>query len=222
MNSKSASPSDQARSVLTNRSSDEDEASTSQGETDSDLEPEQLVEKYLGLQKRLFEIDPEYCNHKTKGSKESKKTIHVPAPNHDRRMTQTIARLTAKLDKIKADILFDEGEAERRWEESRIDLAKEVAERRRLGTRDVAVSSRQTPSAGRLNPVDALKDDEVAPEMLAGLFTDQSVSTNDPDAVGSGGGEVVHVRDFGKWSGLSPRRILEEACKSRYCCPPIR
>src|SRR5699024_8399879 len=26
-------------------------------------------------------------------------------------------------------------------------------------------------------------------------------------------------RDFGKWTGLSPRRILEETCKARYGFP---
>ena len=28
-------------------------------------------------------------------------------------------------------------------------------------------------------------------------------------------GETVTVRDFGKWTGLNPRRIFEEACKAR-------
>ncbi|KAJ2894187.1 ATP-dependent RNA helicase A [Zalerion maritima] len=64
---------------------------------------------------------------------------------------------------------------------------------------------------------DAMDDDDA----LAGLF--DSLPTEEVDTktgesqtmVSSGDGGKVHVRDFGKWSGVDPRRTLEEACKSR-------
>ena len=47
-----------------------------------------------------------------------------------------IARLTAKLSKIRSDILFDEEEANSRWTETWTRLANETAERKRLGIRN--------------------------------------------------------------------------------------
>lgn len=126
-------------------------------------------------------------------------------------MNRTIDRLIVKLNKIKADILFDASEASRRWADCQVDLAREAADRRRLGIRDGIDP----------NQAEALDNDEDNADMLEGLFDSLPASTNGLGvrAEGTGseglGKELVNIRDFGKWTGLSPRRILEEACKSR-------
>ncbi|RWA09918.1 hypothetical protein EKO27_g5192 [Xylaria grammica] len=65
-----------------------------------------------------------------------------------------------------------------------------------------------------------LQDDSGEDEALSDLFA--SLPVQEIDATGktttviSGAdGVKVTIRDFGKWSGVSPTRVLEEACRSR-------
>lgn len=65
-----------------------------------------------------------------------------------------------------------------------------------------------------------LSQDEDEDQGLADMFAD--LPTNDVDADGktttvlnNSDGTKVTIKDFGKWSGISPTRVLEEACRSR-------
>jgi ATP-dependent RNA helicase DHX29 len=61
-------------------------------------------------------------------------------------------------------------------------------------------------------------DDDAA---LADLFASLPVNEVDPitgkstTVVNSSNGVKVTIRDFGKWTGVSPTRVLEEACRAR-------
>ena len=178
-----------------------------------------MIEKYLSLRKRLHEVIPESSQARQKIQDESRGRAHSKATSPDHGVDRQIDQLTARLNKIKRDILFDETEAERRWAEIRIDLAKENAERKRLGIHDgVTPKSQATPIEGPNEP-QAFEEDEDDTDLLRGLFTGLSASQSDQDAGTNGaaanGEQTVRIREFGKWTGMSPRRIFEEACRSR-------
>ena len=167
----------------------------------------------------MYKLDPKLVERKWRHQNGSKSGTYATTAR-DANINRTINRLTARLEKIQKDILFDENEAERRWAESQIALSKESAERRRLGIRE------ETSIDQRTSPIDGpLRDDESKDQdnddMLGNLFVDHSVSNGEAskgahiiDADGTGG-EVVAIRDFGKWTGMNPRRVFEEACKAR-------
>jgi len=211
--------------LQTDHSPDEGTLPSSQSESDSDLEPDDLVEKYLGLQRRLYEIKPEPFDLDRNRQKLGKHRAANVKGNLGLDANSTIARLTAKLNKIKSDILFDEDEAERRWAEIHIDLAKEFSDRKRLGIPND--NDREQPKNPAILASDASKsgnpaDEEDADSIFGELFASLPYSTTNPATGASvmsaldSGGSTVKIRDFGKTTGMSPRRIFEEACKSRY------
>lgn len=206
--------------MQTDRSPDESILPSSQSESESDLEPDELIEKYLSLQRRLFEIDPESfepIRPKQKSGKERTNFIKNK-PN------TAIMRLTRKLNKIKSDVLFDEDVAKHRWAEIHADLAREASDRRRLDIRNADGS--EQPKTPQTLTADASKtaspgNEEDSNCMLGELFSGLPDSTTDPATGASGlsstepGGSTVKIKDYGRWTGMSPRRIFEEACKSR-------
>jgi len=173
------------------------------------------------LQKRLYTISPESVQSNGKGKANPERRVSALTTGNHHKVNRTIDRLIVKLNKIKADILFDASEASRRWADCQVDLAREAADRRRLGIRDGIDPKEEVPPIDISNQAEALDNDEDNADMLEGLFDSLPASTNGLGvrAEGTGseglGKELVNIRDFGKWTGLSPRRILEEACKSR-------
>lgn len=64
------------------------------------------------------------------------------------------------------------------------------------------------------------QDDDEEDQLLSDLFS--ALPTNEVDAEGKSNtvvnnadGTKITIRDYGKWTGLSPMRVLEEACRSR-------
>lgn len=147
-----------------------------------------------------------------------------------------IAKLEAKLRKIRNDVLFDEYTAEQQWQAKRVPLEKELAEVKRLAEQE---AEEEQPIEKIPSQVEAVEEDgevneeaeRIAAEILAdgngsddgieGLFdslpqTEVDPTTGQSQTVinGSDGVKTV-IRDFGKWTGVSPRRALDEACRSR-------
>lgn len=192
--------------------------------SDSDLEPEQLVEKYLTLQARLYEINPKAVDGSTHSRKVGKNRLPASIDNLDSDTKPAVKRLTGKLDKIRADVLFDEDEANRRWTEMQVKLAREHAERTKLGVHGNQGSERQTVVKASSDFVEHLETSEPTDEtedMLGELFanlpestTNASTGVSDLSTTDSNG-HTVEIRDFGKWTGMSPRRVLEETIRSR-------
>lgn len=200
----------------------EDSSPSSATDSDSDAEPEHLVTKYLDLQSRLHEISPELTEINARRQRRGKSKNLVISGNLDPASKRRTERLTAKIQKIKSDLLFDEEEANSRWAEIRIDLAQEAAERKRLGIRNDEEQQKVTLiERSNVNLTEASDGDDDTDGMLGGFFTSLPETATDP-ATGlsivsttSQEGSKVEIRDFGKWTGMSPRRVLEEACKAR-------
>jgi len=144
------------------------------------------------------------------------------------------AKLLAKIDRIEQDVLFDKSLAEHMWRGRRIELEREFAsntkkvEQERQQDKEQEKEQQESSSddevaryAKRIAAEILQQDDNGEDESLSDLFgslpvleTDTTGKTrtvvNGPDGV------KVTIRDFGKWPGVNPTRVLEEACRSRY------
>ena len=131
-------------------------------------------------------------------------------------------------------MLFDRYEAEQQWKVQRVDLERQLAAAKQE-RQDQAVekpTTEEEPVSEKTDDGDVNDEAErIAAEILAevndeeddigGLFA--SLPQNEVDAstgesrtvVNSADGNQVVIRDFGKSTGVSPRRALEEACRSR-------
>ncbi|KAF2724325.1 P-loop containing nucleoside triphosphate hydrolase protein [Polychaeton citri CBS 116435] len=197
----------------------------------SDVEPDELLSIYLRTRARLFEINPE-----------AEPTSRKKAPRKPTKPEQTTKpvskgeqKLQQKLQSIESDVLFDQRAADAHWASKKVDLAREQAERRKLhlhhndnsavgveGIPDGAASpdgdvNDEAEALGRqlLMEAQEMEDDDVLGGMfdnLPGMETANSPATN---GNGTGTSSSATIRDFGKITGLNPKRVLEEACKSR-------
>ncbi|KAM5376829.1 hypothetical protein ACJZ2D_005316 [Fusarium nematophilum] len=187
---------------------------------DSDIEPDELVPKYLEAKAKLLEFE--------RGLNQLDKS---QTANPDEELA--VAKLEAKIRKIESDVLFDTFEAQQRWKTDRINLEKQFATaKKELQTQAETAVTPEEPALEETTSDDVNDEAErVAAEILAeaddedddigGLF--ESLPQNEVDATtgesrtvmnSADGGKIV-IRDFGKWSGVNPRRALEEACRSR-------
>lgn len=195
-------------------------------ESDDEIEPGKLVEKYISLKTRLHKLQPPLPAHgyQKREIKSATKSDH----RHHEGATPEASKIIRKINGLNSDILFDRDEANKRWALVQNDLARNAAERRRFHL-DAEVTSAdvskdhglsesdthsETASISALSGADPM-------DMVRDLFSTVS-STIDADTGtinitnSAPDGTAIIVRDFGKWGGLSPHRILEEACKARY------
>lgn len=200
----------------------EDSSLSSVSDSDSDAEPDQLVARYLELQSHLHEISPELTEIDAK-RRRGKGKHSVSNDNSEPASKRKIERLTAKINKIKSDLLFDEDKANIRWAEIRIDLAQEAAERKRLGIGNDGEKQEARPTVrSNANLAESNDGDDDTDGILGGFFDSLPDTTTDPTtglsimSIANQEGSNVEIREFGKWTGLSPRRVLEDACKARW------
>lgn len=208
---------------------------------DSDIEPDDLVPSYLETRTKLFGLQRPQQDASRKGRK-SGQQLQLPTAMGEPIDDMEIAKLLAKLDKIEKDPLFDAGLARLQWEPKRITLERDYAEKKKTTSEVEATSENQEQSQNdddKSLPTDGGDDDdEIAREAkkmaaeilaqddddedqaLADLFS--ALPTNEVDADGktstvmnNSDGTKVTIRDFGKFTGVSPLRVLEEACRSR-------
>ncbi|KAK5117179.1 hypothetical protein LTR85_008947 [Meristemomyces frigidus] len=217
------------------------EASTPEDEQDdvqvsdmeSDLEPDELLSTYLRTRARLYELNPsaEDGQQKRKGARKL---------NSGNGAVQTTSsgerKLQQRLQHIESDVLFDQREADAQWSETKIELARQAADRRRLQLSQDADSGK--PSAAR--PSDTSKaqqtngtsdeaerlglellkesEDQEDADLLGGMFNalpGVQEATSGEAANGATQLADVTLRDFGRLTGMNPKRVLEEACKAR-------
>lgn len=177
---------------------------------DSDIEPDELVPQYLASKTRILEL--------------------VRDPNgRDDDSELAIAKLEAKLLKIESDVLFDKAYAEQQWKAQKAEVEQRLAALRNTVVKEVEPTSVSENSddddinkeANRI-AAEILADNDDDGEDIAGLFDSLPQSEIDPSTglsktvITSAGGVKVYIRDFGKLMGVSPRKILEDACRSRY------
>ncbi|KAM7187023.1 ATP-dependent RNA helicase DHX29 [Rhypophila sp. PSN 637] len=191
---------------------------------DEDIEPDQLLPLYLESKEKLFALErPRQDLPKAKGAK-GRPEYGAQDPEE--------ALLRAKLDRIEKDVLFDKFVAEQKWREKKIGLEKEYAVAKKKKADEEKENTKAEEPAAASDEDDVSKEAErIAAEILAqsededgglaDLFSSLPVNEVDPltgkssTVMNGADGAKVTIRDFGKWTGVSPMRALEEACRSR-------
>ncbi|MCJ1477870.1 hypothetical protein MMC13_006543 [Lambiella insularis] len=206
------------------RSTSSDSLDRDQEIADDDLEPHEILDRYLSLKARLHERRPDLTEPKTPKSKgKGSKNKLIPSQTPDRAVDPDSSRLMKRIRKIERDILFDLEDAQEKWSIMRVKLLKDAADRKKLGIDDepsIPEASAASLSAPNLNPTGTVSDEDSALD-LGDFFASLPEEKTDAAAGRSGmtitaaDGTSMSVRDFGQWSGLGPRRVFEEACRAR-------
>lgn len=204
-------------------------------DVESDMDPDEMLSSYLQAKARLFDRDPLLIDTPTQSSKKSNNP-RGKVPSTTRKPTPGEAKLQQRLKMIESDVLFDLHAADTKWAEHKIDVLQERAQRRRLQVAEDHKPVSNSNDTSAKQPTTGNASDDIMAEAEAAA-TKLLQEMNDGDDVGLGGmfGEVITsddasqqadhlqgenaanvvVRNFGKLSGMSPRRIFEDACRSR-------
>jgi ATP-dependent RNA helicase DHX29 len=192
-----------------------DHSDVTVSDLESDMEPDQLVPTYLKIKGRLFELDPDALDSKSRKPQKSRKS-----------QSSAVRKLVSQLNQLASDALFDQEDAEAQWPAKRNQIAQAKAAERKSGDGDPSLRSEQhDPAAELSNPpadqkpresletTDRSADDDG--DLLGDMFSavpDQG-PTNASNS--SASDQNITLRDFGKQSGLTPRRLLEEVVRTR-------
>ncbi len=200
---------------------------------DSDIDPDELLPVYLETKAKLFHLQPSKPTILQKTAQRAREDIRASRKWGNDPTDHEVAKLLRKLQKIESDILFDQYIADQQWEKQRIQLEKDTAAERRatpdgpperiphpaevLDESDDDVSR----EAARIGTEVLEKSDSDDDTTIADLFASLPVTEVDPVTgkstvvINGSDGTKVTLRDFGKSTGMNPRRVLEEACKAR-------
>lgn len=203
-------------------------------DVESDLEPDELLAVYMRTKARLFDMDPEGeggSAKKSKGKSKNGQSAGKPAGRGQKKLQDRVQR-------IESDVLFDRREAEAQWAEKKIDLTREHAERRKwqLQKQEESWDKEETKSeptkaedntgndisdeAERLGQellkeAEEMGDDDMLGGMFGALPGGEDTATSGDSSSGVVQSTNAVVRDFGRLTGMNPKRVLEEACKAR-------
>ena len=181
-------------------------------DSDSSVDPDDMVPEWLELQTRLYSLEPDLFDRPAKGKKGRGAANTAEDPE--------AAKVQRKIAKIERDVLFEHREAEYIWEQKLDELRKDATFMRRpvdMKKKNAPIEEETQPKpefTEEIDPslleIDGMEDalgdmfkaDTEEPGSILGLPTPEDQST-------------FTMRDFGKSTGLTPRRVLEETCKSR-------
>lgn len=193
---------------------------------DSDMEPDQLVASYIKIKGRLFEIDPEAVEIKPRKQGKGGKGRAVKPSNETQ--SPAVRKLLSQLQQLESDALFDDIEAGLQWPAKRAEIAQRKAKERLelptntavpkpSGAENVTIAPRKTPTWKKPVQDARLEENNDDEDVLLGdMFS--AVPNEAPrsdETKTSHSNEGITLRDFGKQSGISPRRVLEEAIRAR-------
>jgi ATP-dependent RNA helicase DHX29 len=199
---------------------------------DSDIDPDDLLPVYLESKSKLFHLKPSSSEVASKRRPNSRNQVPI-SQSKKQTLDPESTKLLQKIKKIEDDVLFDKYLADQQWEVRRIQLEKDAAALRNVpelvqdsndsqGSETLVDSddevSREAAKLGEALLEDAGSDDDA---FLADLFASLPVNEVDPltgkssTVVNGTNGVKVVIRDFGKWTGVNPTRVLEEACRAR-------
>ncbi|KAL2365476.1 hypothetical protein RJZ56_001602 [Blastomyces dermatitidis] len=193
-------------------------SSASSDESDSD--PDSLVPKYIELRTQLYMQQPDLFNQTNK--RQRKGVLPVTLANDQ--ASSNVAKLKKKLAKIENDVLFDRDEAENIWQSKLSELREHTAKfLQNAATREsqpetppIELKDTQVQDSSDVLIETILSDSNENDDMLGGLFAADlegpSAAVSNTEAEGN---TVVRSRDFGKPTGMTPRRVLEEGCRAR-------
>ena len=200
---------------------------------ESDLEPDELLSVYLRTKARLYDLSPGRDDPLTK--KKTSKSVKIGG-NINQTSSDGERKLHQKLQKIESDVLFDQREADMQWTSKKVQLAQDTAERRKLQLPNGEEIGNRTSSASHSTPdtddshditkeaerlgdelIEENADLEDDADMLGGMFDSLPGMSESPlnGEVTTGSEHSATIRDFGRITGMHPRRVLEEACRSR-------
>lgn len=183
-----------------------------------------MIPKFLQLKTKVFKRQPELFNSRVNTGGKGRKGPKLPVAKVQPR--PRVAKILKRIDTIEKDVLFDQDEADMQWanilEELKADLA---FERREENLRRKAAAAAAAPSAKASEPPKQLKvpdskievvstEEQADDGLLGGIFADEEGDEKPVELTEDG--KPIQIKDFGKWSGVNPRRILEETCKARY------
>ncbi|KAI4941580.1 hypothetical protein J4E91_010611 [Alternaria rosae] len=219
-------PSPSAAALNASVPANSDDSNIDVSDLDSDLELDELIPAYLKIKGKLFKIDPQLVDapaRKSQKGPKSKKSAPVPP------QTPAIRKLLSQLQQLTSDALFDEDQAEAQWPVKRNQIAQSQAEKRQRqnaqlnGSRvqdqdaslDVPASAKAEAAFTSSKPSSEHGEEEDA-DLLGGMFSAVPDATSAPESTVNGAStDNIALRDFGKMSGMSPRKVLEEAVRSR-------
>jgi ATP-dependent RNA helicase DHX29 len=191
---------------------------------DSDIELDELIPTYLKIKGKLYEIDPDLVETATR--KQSKNAKGKKEPSNQAKQSPSTRKLLSQMQKITSDALFDEWEAEAQWPAKRNQIAQDRATTRQKqesaprGEEQAEEPITPIPTIASnpdlpLTTTDASGSEDEA-DLLGGMFSavPDALEPRPVDTKDSASDDIA-LRDFGKSSGLTPRRLLEEAVRSR-------
>lgn len=182
-------------------------------ELDSDMEPDELVSKYLSIKSKIFDIDPGFfqLQKSSKGRKLAEKNLSPPKS----------IKLQTQLTKIERDMLFEQRTADQLWEERYLLLVKESVARRKLGLERSKESPTilNNPSEKDTARTDPLAkngtDEDVENDILGGMFMEIEGETSSGTSQTNKASTTI-LRDFGDPKATQhPRKVLEELVRAR-------
>jgi ATP-dependent RNA helicase DHX29 len=202
---------------------------------DSDIDPDELLPVYLETKAKMFHLQCLKMKPPSTGTKRirGREVLKAAKVTEQLPMDPEITKLQRKLKKIEGDILFDQYIADQQWERQRIQLERDAAAERKatasvpserlphqaeiLDNSDNEVAREAARIAAEVLGEDSSDDDTAIADLFASLPVTEvdPVSGKSSVVVNSSNGTKVTIRDFGKSTGISPKRVLEEACRAR-------
>ncbi|KIV85532.1 hypothetical protein PV11_01217 [Exophiala sideris] len=186
-------------------SENEDDSSgdISVSESDDDDDPSKLTDRYVRIHRLIWQAE------------------HPDPPKQQKmsaRKQKRVTRLKERLQKLRRDPLFDEYIAETAWNTTLLEIQEqyqhllrvEASRRREQDQKDppdvqeVAVDSPPPTESKQAQDVDG-------EALLGGMFADGDQAT--ASAQTTQVGEQIKVLDFGKWTGVSPKKLLDDICR---------
>ena len=179
---------------------------------DQDVEPHELSDRYVKLKTLLHERRPDL----TEVQPRPKKKVKGRPPEPPEKPGLNVSRLLRGIARLESDMLFDLEEGRRLWAEARLRLLKEeVAKKREIAKKPPALEL-QGEGKECEDPAMPIPEPEEGPGLdLGDFFASLPEETSNGMVITSEEGESVTIRSFGKWSGVTPRRVLEDSCKAR-------
>ena len=182
--------------------------------TDDDNDPEGLMSSYIDTKLRLLKLEPEF---------QSDESSTMDSNGEKGLKPSQVSRLRRKVETIERDILFDQDQANAQLNETlnqiRADISRRRAERRArrpFPEANPRAASPQETTEGSQAVLDAVEAEEAVEGLFGEMFTPAAnfKTMDDQKAQDEDDGSML-LLDFGKWTGVSPRRVLEDTCKTR-------
>jgi ATP-dependent RNA helicase DHX29 len=180
---------------------------TDDSSDDDDNDPDSLVSRYINTKLRLLKLRPEF-QYETSLTGDSE---------HDKRLKPSqVSRLCQRVETIERDILFDHEKANTQLNETLNQFRAERLTPKPLAGQGPRTASSQCTPLGLETAQDSAEDEDTADGLFGDMFTSAEpfLPTNERKAGNEDDGLMLLV-DFGKWVGVSPRRVLEDTCKTR-------